>query len=583
MTEREFVERLRRSVRERAERLPARPTVPRSLNRRTFILGTTASGLAFTRTVSGRQATPGASPVSDPELAGQLFSLGIASGDPLPDSVVLWTRLAPQPFEPDGGMGSAPVEVQWELASDESMSTIVQRGVATAEADWAHSVHVEVNGLQPATWYWYRFRVGDVESPVGRTRTAPAAGSTVDQFRFAFASCQRWDVGLYTAYRDMAQQDVDLVVHLGDYIYESGHSGTNLLRDGDFPVSAMLEVRRLEEYRARYALYKLDPHLQEAHRVAPWIVTWDDHEVNNNVFGILNRDEPAAQSLLERRAAAYQAYYEHQPLRSSSRPTGPDLQLYRRLSFGDLVEFSVLDTRQYRFPQGLACDDETRLAHDGYCPDSLDPERSMLGPEQKQWLLDGVEQASTRWHVLAQQVPFARVDNDPLPDVASYGGKEMDKWDGYAAERDEVAAVLAAASAERGFNPIVITGDVHANYVWDLKTDWDDLSDASTFGAEFVGTSISSNGDEPLEEDGGFTTRCGNHNGNPHNHLYDNHRGYVLCTLTPDTWQADYRVMPTVTDASATASLLASFVVEDGRPGVQQATGCEPGQATPET
>lgn len=207
----------------------------------------------------------------------------------------------------------------------------------------------------------------------------------------------------------------------------------------------------------------------------------------------------------------------------------------------------------------------------------------MLGPEQKQWLLDGVEQASTRWHVLAQQVPFARVDNDPLPDVASYGGKEMDKWDGYAAERDEVAAVLAAASAERGFNPIVITGDVHANYVWDLKTDWDDLSDASTFGAEFVGTSISSNGDEPLEEDGGFTTRCGNHNGNPHNHLYDNHRGYVLCTLTPDTWQADYRVMPTVTDASATASLLASFVVEDGRPGVQQATGCEPGQATPET
>ncbi len=569
------MERLRASVRLQAERLPAVSAARPIVNRRTFLFGATASGLPFTRSVSARSSqTPGASPVADPTLREQLFSLGIASGDPWPDSVVLWTRLAPMPFEDDGGMGNAPVEVAWEMATDESMTTTVAHGTTTATAEWAHSVHVEVTGLQPATWYWYQFRVGDVESPIGRTRTAPAAGTDVDRFRFAFASCQRWDVGLYTAYRDMASHDVDLVVHLGDYIYESQHSGRDLLRAGDFPISAMLETRTIESYRSRYALYKLDPDLQEMHRLAPWVVTWDDHEVNNNVFGILNREEPAAQMLLERRTAAYQAYYEHQPLRSSARPVGPDLQLYRRLSFGNLLALNVLDTRQYRSPQGIACDDETRAANDGFCPDSLDPDRTLLGADQKRWLTGELDRTTERWNVLAQQIPFARVDNDARPDVASFGGKEMDKWDGYAVEREDVARAMSGAAAERGFNPVVITGDVHANYVWDLKTDWDAAGPESVFGSEFVGTSISSNGDEPLEEDGAFTTYCGNHNGNAHNHLFDNHRGYVLCEVTPESWRADFRVMDNVTDQDAAATTLASFVVNDGRPGVELDSGC---------
>ena len=569
MNEREMIAAVRRELAERAAALPVAAMRERAVNRRTFLLGTTAAGLAWTRTLG---ATPVASPVATPVLDADPFSLGVASGDPLPDGVVLWTRLAPLPFADDGGMGSAPVEVHWEVAADEGMTRIVQNGTATAEAAWGHSVHVEVSGLEPARWYWYRFRAGDAESPVGRTRTAPAANATAGTFRFAFASCQRWDQGLYTAYRDMAAQAVDLVVHLGDYIYEMRMSGRKPLREGEYPFVALAETHTLEQYRYRYALHKLDPHLREAHRVAPWVVTWDDHEVHNNYFGGILRDDPASKTLLERRAAAYQAYYEHQPLRATAKPQGPDLQLYRRLAFGNLVEFNVLDTRQYRWPQGRLCGDETREANGGFCPDALDPERTLLGAAQKGWLLDGFERTSARWNVLAQQVPMARIDNDADPDRQSFGGAEMDKWDGYAVERDEVVSALATASQERAFSPVVITGDVHASYVWDLKTDWDDTSDASVFGTEFVGTSISSNGDEPLREDGAFTTQCGNLNGNPHNHLYDNHRGHVLCELTPERWETTYRVLPTVEDPEAVAKTLTTFVVEHGRPGAQQAS-----------
>ena len=566
------IDHIKTSLQERAAALPLAPLRHRALNRRTFLLGTTASGLAFTRKVG---ATPEASPVNDLASAGNLFSLGVASGDPLPDGVVLWTRLAPEPFEDDGGMGTAPVEVQWDVASDEQMTTIVQSGTAVAEAAWAHSVHVEVSGLEPDRWYWYRFRVGDAESVVGKTRTAPGPGQTMDNFRFAFASCQRWDHGLYTAYRDMAQQEVDLVVHLGDYIYEYRIGGGDQLREGAFSFAAFSETYSLSQYRFRYALHKLDPHLQEMHRLAPWIVTWDDHEVNNNFFGGILRDEPAAAALLERREAAYRAYYEHQPLREASRPKGPDLQLYRRLSFGDLVEFNVLDTRQYRSPQGDPCDDETRLANGGFCPDALDPERTLLGAAQKEWLLGGFEQTHSRWNVLAQQIPMSRADYD-AGSGQSFGGSEMDKWDGYAVERDQVMNALAAAAGANGFNPVVLTGDMHANYVWDMKTDWDDPTDATVFGTEFVGTSISSNGDEPLKEDGGFTTICGALRGNVHNHLFDNHRGYVLCDLTPDQWKATYRVMPTVEDPDAVATTLTSFVVAYDQPGAQTDQACVP-------
>jgi alkaline phosphatase D len=515
-------------------------------------------------------------PVATPVFGTTPFTLGVASGEPLPDGVVLWTRLAPHPFEVQGGMSPDPVEVRWQVADDEGMTRIVRQGVAVAEADWGHSVHVEVSGLEPDRPYWYRFVAGSEESPVGRTKTAPAPGATPDRFRFAFASCQRWDQGLYTAHRDLARQDVDLVVHLGDYIYESSIGLGDQLRPGEFPGHVLTTPKTLEDYRNRYALYKLDPHLQEAHRVAPWLVTWDDHEVDNNYFGAILRDVPAAQGLLELRAAAYQAYYEHQPLRKESRPEGPDLRLFRHRSFGSLVEFNLLDTRQYRSPQGTSCNAELRAEGEGFCPASLDPERTLLGERQKSWLGERFDAADARWNVLAQQVPFARIDNEANPALQSFGGREMDKWDGYAHERDQVATAMASAARARGFTPVVITGDVHANYVWDLKSDWDDPSDATVYGTEFVGTSISSNGDDPVEEEGGFTTECGDRNGNPHNHFFDNHRGYVVCDVTPDRWETTYRILPSVLDETAEATTLTSYVVEHGRPGAQVATGCEP-------
>jgi alkaline phosphatase D len=200
----------------------------------------------------------------------------------------------------------------------------------------------------------------------------------------------------------------------------------------------------------------------------------------------------------------------------------------------------------------------------------------LLGERQRDWLLERFTQGEARWMVLAQQVPFARIDNDSAPETQSFGGREMDKWDGYAWERDVVATAMADAANARGFAPVVITGDVHANYVWDLKRDWDDPSDATVYGTEFVGTSISSNGDDALTDDGGFTTECGQRNGNPHNHLFDNHRGYVLCKVAPDLWETTYRVLPNVSDPAAEAFTLASFVVEHGRPGAQADVSCTP-------
>jgi alkaline phosphatase D len=544
-------------------RVATRPTTRRSF----FVCGASA-GIGLVYPAASRNVS---TPIGTPAWGDDPFTLGVASGEPLPDGVVLWTRLLPQPFSDDFGMGPNPVDVTWRVANDEAMTDIVREGVETASPDGAFSVHAEVSGLEADRWYFYQFQSGDALSPVGRTRTAAAPGTTPEHFRFAFASCQRWDQGLYTAWKDVAAQEPDLVVHLGDYIYESS-IGNAAFRPLEFPVGVKVETQSLEQYRNRYTLYKLDPNLQEAHRIAPWLVTWDDHEVDNNFFGDMDRESPAAQTLLERRAAAYQAYYEHQPLRKESIPTGPDLQLFRRRQFGDLLTVNVLDTRQYRTMQGMNCSDTDR--QDGFCRDSLDPSRTLLGERQKAWLLDGFDATSTRWNVIANQVPMARIDNEADPDLVSYGGKEMDKWDGYAAERDDVVTALASAAQANGYHPIVITGDVHANYTWDLLANWDDP--ASVFATEFVGTSISSGGDSPLEDDGGFTTECGHRNGNAHNHLFDNHRGYVLCDIDAGSWRAEYRVVETVTEDRDGAAPLVSFVVEHGAPGATVDGSCEP-------
>lgn len=483
--------------------------------------------------------------IAQPKFSAYPFSLGVASGDPLPDSVVLWTRLAPDPLN-GGGMLQQNLPVQWQIAADEKMRHVVRVGTAIATPELAHSVHVDVRGLEPAKWYWYQFKVGNEVSPIGRTRTAPALGDRVAQFRFAFASCQDWQNGYYPAYRGMAQEELDLVVHLGDYIYEYGPE-TEGPRQHNSP-----EIVTLADYRNRYALYKTDLNLQAAHAAFPWIVTWDDHEVDNNYANLIPEDDQTQQEFLRRRANAYQAYYEHMPLRRSSMPKGSNLLLYRRFTFGDLAEFNVLDTRQYRTNQ--PCGDELKPR----CAEALDSAATMTGTKQEQWLLQGLDKSQARWNVIAQQTMMAEYDFDARPDVESFN---MDQWDGYVAARNRILRFL---NQRQPSNPVVITGDIHSSWVHDLKTDFSNPA-SRTVGTEFVGTSISS--DFPAQFIAPVTAALAD---NPHTKFFDGaFRGYVRCNLTRDRWQTDYRVVSTILDPNAPTSTLASFVVENGQPGAQ--------------
>ncbi|MGH3089935.1 MAG: alkaline phosphatase D family protein, partial [Rubrobacteraceae bacterium] len=260
------------------------------------------------------------------------FSLGVASGDPRPDGVALWTRLAPAPLDHGGGMPDREVAARWEVAEDEGFRKVVRRGEEVASPSLAHSVHAEVEGLRPGRWYFFRFKAGGETSAVGRTRTAPERG--VPEMNFAFASCQKWDEGFYSAYRRMSGDDLDLVFHLGDYIYEYGVGESGGARGAPVPEQFRGEATTLDDYRLRYALYKTDADLQAAHAAFPWVVTWDDHDVDNDYAGDDSENSDPRERFLARRAAAYQAFYEHMPLRRSAMPEGPDMPLYRRITYG---------------------------------------------------------------------------------------------------------------------------------------------------------------------------------------------------------------------------------------------------------
>lgn len=477
-----------------------------------------------------------------PRFAANPFSLGVASGEPWDESVVLWTRLAPDPLN-GGGMPAQSVEVKWELASDEQMKNIVASGTAVAAPDLGHAVHVEVFGLQPARWHWYRFMAGNEVSPVGRTRTAPAYNVMPEKLSFAFASCQHYETGFYTAYQHMAEENLELVVFLGDYIYEyAGIDGRVRRHNGD-------EIFTLNDYRNRYALYKGDALLQKAHASFPWVVTWDDHEVCNNYAGVFGR--PAG-DFLARRLAGYQAFYEHQPLRPSVFKRGLTVELYRDLSFGRLIEMNVLDTRQYRTK--IACGDGTKEL----CAEALDPQATIMGREQKRWLMRKLDQSPARWNVMAQQVMMAPLDMEAGP-----GRKfSMDKWAGYA---EELKQVMRFLTERKPANPVALAGDIHSNWVTDLKADFS-KPESAVIGTEFTGTSISSAGD-------GADTRPNTPqvlSENPHLKFYNGQRGYVRCVVTPKQWQTDYRIVPFVTRPDAPVSTRASFIVENGRPGAQR-------------
>jgi alkaline phosphatase D len=510
------------------------PPVEGPVTRRALLAGAGAVAAALWPRPSGAL-------LGRPRFPDHPFGCGVASGDPDEDGMVLWTRLAPRPLELDGGMPRENVEVRWQLAEDEGLRRVVREGRVIARPEFGHSVHVELEGLQPGRWYWYRFTVGGEESPVGRTRTLPELTSLPRELRFAFASCQHFETGLYTAYEHMLAEAPDLVVHLGDYIYEGpGRAGQLRRHEGK-------ELDSVEEYRRRYAQYRTDPALRAMHAAAPWVVTWDDHEFDNNYANAVSEERGVESGpFLQRRARAYQAYYEAMPLRRAATPRGPDLKLYRRLHWGRLAQFFVLDTRQYRTDQ--PCGDGNKPP----CAEVMDPKGTLLGTAQREWLFKRLDRSAARWNILAQQVMLARVNRSPS-ETATYS---MDQWPGYEFERRRL---LRRLHESRVANPVVLTGDIHTNWANEVRLDPDD-GRSPVVAAEFVGTSISSGGDGtaapallPLL-----------YSRNPFVKFHSAERGYVSCRVTPAGWRTEYQCVPYVSRPGARRITRAAFELEPG-------------------
>ncbi|MGW0737345.1 alkaline phosphatase D family protein [Streptomyces sp. NPDC002851] len=528
----------------------------RHLGRRRFLTTTgAAAALAFAAQLPGAGAAAAAE-LDARRITDDPFTLGVASGDPQPGSVVLWTRLAPAPYAPDGGLPAQRVAVEWQLAHDARFQRVIRRGEATAHPEFGHSVHVEAEGLQPGRAYYFRFRAGRWVSPVGRTKTAPTPEAQLSSLKLAAVSCQGYHHGYFTAFRHLAAEDLDVVFHLGDYLYEyavdaaggeRGYAGDQAL-----PAHFNREMVTLDDYRARYGLYKSDPDLIAAHAAHPFVVTWDDHETENNYADAIPEDGGSSEEFLIRRAAAYRAYWENQPLRTPQRPEGPDMRLYRRLRFGRLAQFDVLDTRQYRSDQAYG--DKAHPAG----PETDDPARTITGATQERWLLDGWRSSDAVWNVVPQQVVFSQRKLD-LNDEAKLS---MDAWDGYRASRSRVLAGAAAAGVE---NLMVLTGDVHVHYAFDIKKDFDD-PDSRTVGTEIVTTSIAS-GRDGAEKPANWDTYT---RANPHMKLYNGRRGYVTVDLGTDSARADFKTVSAVTTPGAPISTAASFVTEAGDPGLKQ-------------
>lgn len=476
------------------------------------------------------------------------FRLGVASGDPSADGAVIWTRLAPEPLD-GGGMPTDLIEVAFEVAEDEQFQVIVQTGKALARPELGHAVHVELEGLKPARHYWYRFFVGDAVSPVGRTKTTPAPGAKVDHLRFGSCGCSNYEAGYFTAYRHMAEEAFDFIYHCGDYIYEAG-SGAKKTKNGVRQHRGG-EPYTLVDYRNRYALYKSDPDLMAAHASAPFIVSWDDHEVDNDWAADFDQDGTPPELFLLRRAAAYQAYYEHMPLRRRSLPTPVHLQLYRQIDFGQLLSLNVLDTRQYRSNQ---------VCRGGYleaCPDRFDPHRSLLGIKQEAWLFERLAASKTTWNVLAQQVPMFSLDQA----AAGMGRYHMDKWDGYDATRERLFQTLEQQATA---NPVILSGDVHTHWAADVKARPDDPTSA-TLGAELTASSITSGGDGSSELDFWEAIRTDN----PQIHYHSNRRGYIASEVTPKRWTAAFKTLDSVTRKDRPGETAKTAVIEPGRSGIQ--------------
>lgn len=515
------------------------------IRRRTFLGGLTAAGasLGAGLHLPGCERREGRGPPPDaPSIPAEAFQLGVASGDPLHDRVILWTRLAPEPLE-GGGMPEVDVPVIWEVFADEALTDLVADGWAWALPDFAHAVHADATGLSPNTRYWYRFRVGDQQtSPVGRTRTLPQPDAQPERLRVALASCQKYRDGFFTAYAHLARADVDLVLHLGDYIYESGG-------DTDVPGRLPLDTERVTDlpgFRERYSAYRLDPDLQAAHAAHPWIAVWDDHEVSNNYADLTlserRRDDGDPKVI---RAAGYQAWYEHMPIRLE-RPEDPlHMPIYRAFRYGRLATLAMLDTRQYRDPQ--PCNDQPGLA----CTEIFQPGRTILGNDQRAWIREVLEASEAHWNLIGQQVMFS-------PALLEANFVNPDQWDGYLDDRRLLLDLFGRPEVR---SPLVLSGDVHAAGFFRLHADQLDAN-SETVAMEVLTTSIASGGDgaDGIAQFAQFAEDLSDNV-----HYFDaTRRGYAVCDLTTERCEVTFYAVTTVVQPTADLYVAARYTIDAG-------------------
>lgn len=507
-------------------------------NRRQVVLGACAGLGVFGLPSYVRRATAQVASGFNP------FVFSVASGDPTPDAVVIWTRLARAADDPTP-IAESPVEVEWVVTADEGMAQIVQKGVATAVPEFGHSVHVDVQGLASDRPYWYMFRVGSKESPVGRTRTLPTPTASLASFRFNVVTCQHWEQGYFDAYDGMKDDDAAFVLHLGDYIYDVRRGGVRLHETKKQPVT-------LTEFRARHALYKTDAALRRAHEAMPFIAVLDNHDALE-----FNTDDAGE---LRRRAAAYQAWYEFIPSRMAVNRMSPMMPIAREFNVGSLMRLIIPDTRQFRTSHEVCLEEsDPDFAFGVYkraCATIEAPERSMLGRPQEIWLEDRLKTSTAKWNAIGTTVMMTPFDMEHHGEIYRY----LASWDGYPANRTRI---LGWIERYRVANPISLSGDIHSVLVSTIVRRVGDAPESGHV-TEFVGTSVSALWPEPLAKPMQEALPK-----NPHLAYYNpTKRGYMRCTVTEKKWTTDMRAITFTNKPGGTTDLDRSFVVESGKVGV---------------